>query len=236
MLRILRLIQNDIRHIVRDRMLKFFLFMPILIILAVTYGVPPIVDLYPFIAEYQLYIMMSAGLQTAIMFGFVYSFLILEEKDEKVLQAIRILPISTFSFVLIRMLFATVLSFVGAFVTIYFCGLAYPGLLNTFLLSVLYGLSAPAMALIVATFANNKVEGMAWFKGVNLVVILPILPFFLPITKYLFMWVPTYWTYHFYEVSMEEGKVGLAFMLAMLFYLLVLGICYQQFRKRVFER
>ncbi len=236
MIKIFHLIQNDLRHIVRDRMLFYFLFMPFLIILAVNYLVPLLIEEFPIVADYQLYIMMSASLQTSIMFGFVYAFIFLEEKDEQVLQAIRILPISTFYFIVYRMLFATMLSFVGAFLTMTLCGLAYPGIVNVVLLAILYAFNAPFMALFVAAFSENKVAGMAWFKIVNLVVLLPMLAFFLPVTKYFFFLLPTYWIFKLYETGIQGGDIMFTFLVGFIVSFLALTVVYVQFRKRVFER
>ena len=105
--KIANLVKGDLTLIFRDRMLSLFLFAPIVLILFVRLVVPYITDVHPVIEEYHSYIMMFAGIQTAILFGFITSFMILEEKDEQVIEVIRVLPVSTSFFILYRLLFST---------------------------------------------------------------------------------------------------------------------------------
>jgi hypothetical protein len=203
----------------------------------VRFFVPHLTINYPVVADYHAMIMMFAGIQTAIMFGFITSFIILDEKDENVLQVIRILPISPFYFIVYRLLFATVFSTLGAFLMINLGGIAYPGLLNSLLLSIQYGLTAPFITLIVATYANNKIEGMAFFKGVDLVLLLPILSFFLAgYVEFIFAVIPAFWTYHLYDASLNDGNTIAFFLAGLAVYGLVIATMFFQFKKRVFDR
>jgi fluoroquinolone transport system permease protein len=136
MKKIVILISADLRQIFRDKTLTVFLFGPIGLIVLVRLFVPYLTAQYPVVEHYHPMIMMFAGIQTAISFGFIISFIILDEKDENVLQVIRVLPISPFYFLLYRLLFATAFSTLGAFFMISLSGIAYPGLVNTVLLSV----------------------------------------------------------------------------------------------------
>lgn len=231
------LINSDLRQIFRDKTLTVFLFAPLILIVFVRLFVPFITTQYPVLAEYHSLIMMFAGIQTAIMFGFIISFIILDEKDENVLQVIRVLPISPFYFILYRLLFATTFSTFGAFLMINLSGIAYPGFLNSILLSVQYGLTAPFITLIIASFAKNKVEGMAFFKGVDLVLLLPILSFFMAGNlKYIFVFIPAFWTYNLFDASLKDGNTLLYFLIGLSIYGTVITILFYQFKKRIFDR
>ena len=235
--RIANLIRGDLTLVFRDRMLSLFLFAPLVLILFVRLAVPYLTAVYPVVEAYHSYIMMFAGIQTAILFGFITSFMILEEKDEHVIEVIRVLPVSTSFFILYRLLFSTFFSFLGAFLMISFGSIAYPGPFITILLSLQYGLVAPFITLIVGTFAQNKIEGMAWFKGINLLLILPVLSFFLTgFVKYLFALIPVFWTYLLYKSALANGHIGLVFAAGMVIYLIVLSVLFTQFKKRVFGR
>lgn len=235
--KVMTFVLADLKLIFRDKMLSIFLFAPILLILFVRLLVPYVTAVYPVVQEYHSYLMMFASMQTAIIFGFITSFMILDEKDEHVLEVIRVLPVSTTFFIVYRMLFGTLFSALGAFLMISFGGIAYPGLFNSFLLSLQYGLVAPFITLIVGTFAQNKIEGMAWFKGINLLLIIPVLAFFLtgPF-KYLFALIPVFWTYLLYETALLNEQVGLVFAAGIVVYLVVLVLLFGQFKKRVFGR
>lgn len=231
------LILGDIRQIFRDKTLTFFLFSPLILILFIRLFIPFITERFPEIAPYHSNILMFASIQTAIMFGFITSFIILDEKDENVLQVIRILPISPVLFILYRLAFATIISGIGAFLMLSFGGIAFPGYVNSILLSIQYGLTAPFITLIVATFAKNKVEGMAYFKGLDLILLLPMMVFFIEGNfKYGFALVPSFWTFSLFQKTMEPGSIYPFFFGGLLFYGMVISLFFFQFKKRVFDR
>ncbi len=234
MKKIITLITNDLRQILRDPTLSFFMIMPFLLLIFIRLFVPYITELYPQVADYHTPIMMLGAMQTAIMFGFVQGFIILDEKDEQVLQAIRILPISPYYFWVYRLFFAYIFSVFGAVLLINFSTVAYPGFLASLLLSLQYGLNAPIITLILATYAQNKVEGMAYFKGIDLLLVLPILAFVLSgFWTYFLAIVPAFWTYSFYaeQMSGQSGWYYLSF--GTLLYVAAIYFLLVQFQKRV---
>lgn len=236
MTHILNLVINDFRHVFRDRMLLIFLSAPVLLICFVRFFVPYLTEMFPVVSDYHLYIMMFGCIQTSIMFGFITSFIILEEKDENVLQAIRVLPISATYFIVYRLVFATVFSSLSAFLMLQLGNIAYPGFVNSVLLSVHYGLAAPFIALIIATYAKNKVEGLAFFKGVDILILIPITAFFINGSlKYAFSIVPMFWTYEFYAQSVNGNSGVLEFCAGLVCYGLGFIFLVRQFSKRVFD-
>lgn len=237
MKRIVQLTVADLKKIFRDKTLLLFLLTPILLILFVRYFVPFITTRYPEAAEYHVMIMMFASAQTAIMFGFISSFIILDEKDENVLQVIRILPITPSYFIFFRLIFAALFSFAGAFSMIAFSGIAFPGWSFAFLLSIQYALTAPLITLVVSTYAKNKIEGMAFFKGVDLILLVPVLSFFIDSwARYLFGIVPVFWTFHSYDQAISGNNFWLFFLIGSVVYILVIALLVSQFRKKVFDR
>lgn len=237
MSKILTLLAGDFKQIFRDSTLTTFLFIPVIVTLFVRFFVPYITEQYAIVADYHAIIMMNAAIQTATMFGFIVSFISLDEKDENVLQVIRVLPISPYYFLTYRLLFAAIISAFGAFLTISFGGIAYPGFLNSILIAIQFGLLAPILALLITILAGNKVEGMAYFKGLNLVLLLPIVYFLLDFGfKNLLGIIPTYWTFRLYELSLTQGDTSGFFAIGLVFYLSIIAVLVFQFKKRVFER
>ncbi|MEL6843008.1 MAG: hypothetical protein AAFP02_07315, partial [Bacteroidota bacterium] len=146
-------------------------------------------------------------------------------------------PISPLYFMVYRLSFAYVFSALGALAMLSLGGLAFPGWTASILLALQYGMVAPLITLILATFANNKIEGMAFFKGVDLALLLPVASFFLPgFWGYLFALVPTFWTFRFYEQSLASGGAYGFYLLGLGVYLGVIILLFQQFRRRVFDR
>jgi len=228
------LVRVDLKQIWLDHTMRSFILIPFFLILFVRFFVPYLTAIYPFVADYHSLIMMGAAIQTAVMFGFITAFILLEEKDEQVLQVIRVLPISPFYFILYRMTFTFSVSWLGAFATIYYGGIAYPGLILTFLLSIQYGLAGPLIAVAIVTLAQNKIEGMAYFKSINLFLLLPLATFFIEgDIRYIFAITPPYWTY---TLFIKEPPVFSYFAIGLGVYGSYLTFLYLQFRKRVFDR
>lgn len=237
MKKLAKLIESDLKLIYRDKTLLSFLILPIILIFVFKFLTPLLIEKIPMLEEYRTLIAMFASIQTAIMFGFVTSFLILDEKDENVMQVIRVLPISSSYFILYRLLFATVFSSTAAFFMISFTGIANPGTFSAVLLSILYGLTAPTISLIIATYAKNKVEGMAYFKGVDLLLMLPLASFFVGSSiSLVFSILPTYWTFKFYDHSFNGEPSLNYFIIGALFFISLISILIIQFKKRVFGR
>lgn len=235
--RLFKLIKLDVKRIITDPNLAGYLIVPFGLILFCRFFIPYISVKYPDVVAYHPLIMMSGVMQTAIIFGFITSFMILDEKDDNILQVIRVMPITSFYFIIYRLTFATFFSTLGALMMFILSGIAYPGLWNSVLLSIIYGLTAPFITLIIATYANNKVEGMAYFKFVDLILMLPLLSFFISgIGKYAFAIIPVYWAHTLYEDSLEEVTHFGYFLVGVVVNVLVLTILYFQFRRRVFDR
>lgn len=231
------LVLADVQKIFRDPTLLFFLLIPFIITAALRFYILPLSEEYLIIKEYHQYIMMSAGIQTSIMFGFIIAFIVLEEKDEKVLEAIRVLPLSPSYFISYRLVFAAVVSFSGALFTISFSGLAYPGMLNSVFLAFLYSLAAPFISLFIATYAENKVEGMAYFKGIDLVLLIPIIGFVIGgFWSKVFVFVPTFWTFLLYQRSFLGEPILLTFIIGTVFYTVVIAFLVKSFSEKVFRR
>ena len=237
MKQLMTLIGSDLRRIGRDRTLMGFLFFPVLVYGLARWGIPALTEAYPAIAPYHSMILMVAGMQSSILFGFIVAFLMIDEKDEQVMEVIRILPISPQFFLLYRLLFATFGAGAIALVVIVGAGIAYPGFWAALCISLLYGFTAPLITLIIATFAQNKIEAMALFKMVDLVLLLPVLSFFLEAPlRYLFGVVPVFWTYAFLERSAAGEWVWWYLGMAAILYTGVLWGLSEAFRRKVFQR
>ena len=101
---------NDLRLIFRDPVLYVMFFVPLLLIILLRFGLPPLIQLLPVLASYKMVILASICLVTAMFPAFIFSFIMLDEKDLEVLAAIRVLPVSSSVFILYRLLFISLFS------------------------------------------------------------------------------------------------------------------------------
>ncbi|MDO1447730.1 hypothetical protein Q0590_15775 [Rhodocytophaga aerolata] len=193
---------SDLRSTFRDPVFKVLLFFPFMSFTLIRWGLPAILNNFPVIQPYSQVILMWACLQSAIMFGFIYGFLFLEEKEENIWQVIRILPVKPLNLVLSRMLFGLGISSLVNFFLLHYGQIVSLTLVKEWLLAFQFSLAAPLIALLLGAFSQNRIEGLAQMKIINLLLILPALIYFVPSPwMHLAAVIPTYWSYRSLEMA-----------------------------------
>ena len=109
------------------------------------------------------------------------------------------------------------------------------GLLETLLVSILSWLIVPIYILWVSMLSKNKMEGMIWFKSLNILVILPIIAFFVPVTYSYFFWIlPTYWIFNALNNILQGWDYLLSLLIWFIFFILLLWFTVIRFIKKHF--
>ena len=221
---------NDFKLAFRDTSLRFFFIFPILNLVVVRYGFPIAVESFPVLKDYIHILLMAATTQGSLMFGFIYSMILIDEKDTQVAKVYGVLPVSKFWFVVFRLIAPFLLSTLATFLMLLvepYYGLS---LFENLAYSMLAGLVAPMMILFVATAAKNKIEGMTWQKLFNLPVSLPLLAFFVPASfSFLFSWLPAYWAYQGFNELIFDGSFSLYFVIGFVYSLILIGLLARKF-------
>jgi len=224
-----KIIANDLRNILRDRLyIYIFLIYPAAIVAVSRFLVPWVADnLFSQITSlYYLLFMMLANI-VAVIFGFITAFLIMDERDENLLTALRVMPISRSKYLLYRMTLMTVLAFAWVSVLPALTGLIDIPFLLYLPVAVMFAMIVPIMALLVNVFASNKVQGFAMMKMLGGVFLLPLLAFFLhgslEFMRYVFGVLPNFWTYMALKGALDTGAhdflhlgIGLAVQIALI--------------------
>lgn len=225
MRQLLNVSYSDFKLVFRNPALRIFLAVPILVLLFIFSFLPYLIVKYPVVSEYIPFIMMAALMQCSTMFGFIYAMVLIDEKDKGVAKVYGILPIDQLKFLLNRLLGPIFYSSIFNSILLYFQSYISFNLIQILLISILSALITPILALLTTTLSKNKMEGMTWFKILNLFVNLPLAAFFLPGFSYAFGVLPTFWPFQalFEAVSGESIYVsiviGLVFCLGLTFYL-----------------
>ncbi|OEH94348.1 hypothetical protein [Bacillus solimangrovi] len=192
---------NDVKSIRRDSLLVYVLFMPFLIVIMLRV-LMPVADRF-FAEQYgidvneytALILSFFFVLQVPLIFGLVFGFLILDERDENTLLALRVTPLSMKVYMSYRMgsIFLFTLFYILLllpFTRVYRIEL----FIDTLLIVLLSGLFSLFVLLFLATFASNKVEGLALMKGLGILFLGPIASYFITSNwQYMFGILPTYW-------------------------------------------
>ena len=216
---ILLLSTHDLRTTFRDPIFKGLFFFPLLAFVIVRWGIPAAVESYPILADYREIILMWACLQSAMMFGFIYGFLYLEEKEEGTDLALQVLPVSGATILGSRLIFGLFLSVLVNGMMMHLGGIVFLPIWQECLLAIHFALVAPLLALYLRAFAGSRVEGMAHMKIVNLIFYLPVLVFFLPqIWLHLLAVIPTYWSFKSLDEAEMTGNFWLAYLIGLAAY------------------
>jgi len=236
--RVAALLRNDLRNVVRDPMLLFVTVLPLGLALGARFVVPfaqrllgERFDLGP----YHLFIVSMLVLIAPYMYGWVIGFLLLDERDEDLLVAIAVTPLSRTGFVVYRLALPTVMSFVLAYAVVLLCGLAEVDLLAFAAVAMIAALEAPLLALTLAAVASNKVEGMAVAKGLGVLLWAPLAVLFVDGG---WQWaagvVPTYWVSMALVTAGESLSLcGVAVGGGLMVHGLYLGLLVRRFEARL---
>lgn len=242
MVYILKLAINDFRNILRDRFFVFAFFAyPVMLItvsrIIIHLIAPRIANVFPLAANYPLLLMFFIII-VPFIFSFISAFLILDERDEHLLTVLRVMPISRNSYLIYRMFFMSFFAFIVLLIFPILSGLIEDTQFSYFSyipVAVLFALFTPLSALLVASFATNKVQAFAIFKIGGTVFILPIFAFFLNLgnLKYVFSPVPNFWSLLALDSVIKNGTLDIIpLVIGFAFHIVLIGALFYIFNKK----
>jgi fluoroquinolone transport system permease protein len=236
MKKILTLSIHDFQLIYRDKVLLLILFIPVIMLSILWWGIPPLMESLSIDAHYYPLVVGVFSIVAAISPAYLVSFIMLDEKDEDVLIVIRTMPLSPVYFLSYRIIFTLIFSFLTSILILGFSEIYLP-LILLVLISVLISLIAPITALTIITFSRNKIEGLTFLKGINFLIILPVLSFFTgTMGKIAVAAIPTFWIFQ----ALMNKDYWESFLLylgsGLVINILILLLLGNQFIKRVFYK
>jgi len=162
--------KSDIKFIVRDPMLLMATLAPIILIIILRL-VFPLLSVFIYsktgfnIDFYYSIIAITMITVIPMLFGMVYSFILLDENDTHILQVIAVTPAGKKNFLFMRMIVPVFISFCMVLISIFLTDpVSSEGWLRAVYISILLSLQAPFVFLFIGSLAGNKVEGLALAK------------------------------------------------------------------------
>jgi len=235
MVHLSKLFVNDLRNIVRDRLLLYTAFLiPLIIIIFTRLVIPWLSENIIPLQQYYPLLFMLMVITIPMMFGFVTGFLIMDERDENLLTVLRVMPISRSAYLIYRMAFMSMLSFIYILLFPAFTGLIDISLFDYLPEGVLLALFTPVMGLIANIVANNKVQAFAVFKMLGGVFFLPLFAFFINNDlKYIFGIIPNFWTFMALDKLLNTGTQDVVFLgFGFLLHIALLALLFYLFNKK----
>jgi len=222
--------KTDLKLLRRDPMLLYSVVMTLVLLLIIRYFKDRIGVYYSLLALLGLIFI-------PMIFGMIPGFMMADEKEDKTIQALKVIPISSEAFLAYRLTWASIVVAVFTFVAPYILDIEIPqkgilALMTLFLFEVwIYG-------LLITVFSESRMQALTVSKVIGWFLMLP------PVIKLVVVWrnlstdwskftafLPTYWLYKVFEgISLNDYSnfpIALAVHLAWLIPLVVL------FRKRV---
>lgn len=190
----------DLANIRRDSLLRWMAAIPFFFAFLFRYVVPwlrdgiltrtgfDLANYYVLVVGYGFIIGVPA------VFGVVIGFLLLDEKDDQTLTALQVTPMTLPAYIGYRVMVPILLSVLLVVIAYPLAGLLPLPVGQLWLLSILAAPLAPIMALFLAAFAQNKVQGFAIMKGSGIFLIAPMLGYFFDgAWTWLLGIIPTFW-------------------------------------------
>ena len=218
----------DAKSVGRDALLRWVGLFPVLLALAARQLIPALfarlgtlmqLDVTPFYPDLMSVVLLML---VPMLTGFMIGFLLLDQRDDQTLAALQVTPLSLNGYLWYRLLMPMGMSVVLGTAVLLIANLIPLAPYQMILAALLTAPLAPLFALFLAAFAANKVQGFALMKASGVVMIPPLLAYFLPAAwQRPFFIFPTYWPAKFLW-SMQSGEMGWVYFIGGFAYQLLL--------------
>lgn len=190
--------KTDIKLLRRDPMLLYSVTMTLILLLIIRYFKDRIGLYYSLLALLGLIFI-------PMIFGMIPGFMMADEKEDKTIQALQVIPISSEAFLIYRLTWASLITVVLAAVAPYILDIEIPqkGLLT---LMVLFLLEVWIYGLVITVFSESRMQAITVSKIIGWFLMLP------PVIKLVVLWrnlstdwskftafLPTYWLYKVFD-------------------------------------
>lgn len=229
-------IKAELKNMTRDKMYIFFAIYPV-IIGTIGYFLVPYIEQQSPGSPWANILAMLFIILTGYIFGALTAFTLLDDKDDNVLMSLKITPISVRSYVIVKLAVSFIVGFIATIAIIYGTGfLEGVGFGTVLIIAIVGALQGPGLTLIVNSFSDNKVEGFVIMKLSGLILILPVLTFFITGgTEYLLGVAPGFWAAKIIELELvpsEEGSAILVFIFGVTYNLIMTWLLLKLYTKK----
>jgi len=228
-------IKNDFKQIFRNPIMVLFfalpVFLPVLFKAMLVFLVPYLQTFLTFdIVPYHSYILAAVMTFAPLSLGIVTGFMMLDEKDGRIYELMRVTPLGSAGYLLNRMIFSMATSFICTFIVYYVLNIYPIPLLTLILIALLMSVLSVIIALILFLIATDKVKGLTYAKGLNLFSLFTLVDLlglkWLSVVSHV---MPTYWVTKIVQNPSNAVNILLAFVVTFVW----VGAVYMIYIKRV---
>jgi fluoroquinolone transport system permease protein len=188
----------DVRNVNRDSLLRLMLVYPWIMAVLLRWVIPwaaeGFADQFDVRPYYGMLTSFFGAMLMPQLFGYVIGFMLLDERDDGTLTALRVTPLSLDRYLSYKLIVPVLVSIVAVYIFVPVVGLIDVPFAPLAPIAVLAALEGPVFALLLVSLAGNKVQGLAVMKGLSLLLVTPIVAYFVPEPwQWLFGLAPTFW-------------------------------------------
>jgi len=227
----------DARQIFREGLLAFLISMPLIIAALYRFLLPALeaqlqtrldFDLAPY---HPMLMGAFVGMSPALI-GAVYGLLLVDERDQRTLPVLRIMPVSFGVYLAARLTVPFVLAVLVTTGAYPFAGLTPLPLGTVFLLSLSAATVLPVATLIIV-FAQNKLTGLVLFRLVSTVTAAPVFAYIVPVHWEPVAWIiSSFWPIKALWLAAEGAPFALELAIAPIMNLVLGWLLYRRFAGR----
>ncbi len=212
---LIKLAVSDFKVIFRDKSLKTFFVLPILIFALFIWFLPDMIEKYPGLAPYIPVFIVVGVVENIQTFCFINSMVLLDEKETGVASVYGIVPFSKFEYFSSRFLIPFIFT---ALLNVLFLEIQpfYSIDLGTnILIACCAAFIIPPYTLGVNTLSSNRMQGLVIIKALNVIILIPVAAFFVSDNfQFLFYALPTHWVFQSITAGINGGSIGIQISIA----------------------
>lgn len=211
------LVRRDLASLGRDSLFIGLLLTPLIILAMMRFVLPALAEVlmaragFDLVPWYPLITAFVVLLNIPILFGTLFGFMMLDERDGGTLMALRASPVGLGRLLLYRSLLGIGLSVATSLGLLATGGLfAMPPLPDSLLACLAAAMMVPLTVLVLVGFAAGKMEGIALIKGVGVLMLGPLAAVFVDRGWQPVFWpLPTYWPADAFLAAVDgRGPLG----------------------------
>jgi len=232
-------LSSELKKWLRDPLMKFLLFYPIVFGIIGRFLLPWIADTSGFnINQYADIFVVVLTLLTPQIFGALVGFSILDDRDDNILTSIKVTPLSIHQFLSFRLIVTSLMSFIACIYVMWFSDIGGLSIKYIIAIAFLASLATPMSGLMINALAQNKIEGFAVMKGTGIIIVFPVVAlFFMDKKELFFSFAPGFWPAKAISVLIRgEGILPMTynqyFFIGLIYVLLLNLIVYKIFLER----
>jgi len=184
-------------------------------------------------------ILVAISMISAKIAGAVVGFSILDDRDDNILYTVKVAPLSMEVFIGLKLLLVYILSTIGTIFVLWFAQLGQLSWGTIIGIALVAAIQAPLLALLINYVASNKVEGFAAIKGLNVLIVFPVVAlFFHDIKEFLFAVEPSFWPAKALYGALTNAPQQLSYngyyLIGLAYGLTATFLAYKAFAKKVY--